>query len=143
MDLRATLDAPCPPSELFDWVEDLGRYPSWLAIVTRAEPDGDDAWLVDLRGRLGPLARSKRLRMERVVFEPDHRVVFRRVERDARHHAAWELRATVEPTAAGSRLEMDLHYGGALWGPVLERLLRDEIDASRARLLALVSGRTP
>jgi hypothetical protein len=37
---------------------------------------------------------------------------------------------------------MDLHYGGGLWGPVLERMLRDEIDASRARLLGLVSGRT-
>jgi hypothetical protein len=37
---------------------------------------------------------------------------------------------------------MDLHYGGTLWGPVLERMLRDEIDAGRARLFALVSGRT-
>jgi hypothetical protein len=143
MDLTATLDAPCSPSALFDWVEDLGRYPSWLTIVTRAEPDGEDAWLVDLRGRLGPLARSKRLRMERVILDPDHRAVFRRGERDARHHAEWVLRATVEAAGDGSRLLMELHYGGALWGPVLERLLRDEIDASRARLLALVSGRTP
>jgi len=29
-----------------------------------------------------------------------------------------------------------------LWGSVLERLLRDEIEQSRGRLLALVSGRT-
>jgi hypothetical protein len=141
MDLSATLDAPCSPFELFGWVEDLGRYPSWLTIVTKAEADGPDAWRVDLRGRLGPLARSKRLRMERVSLEPEHLAVFRRVERDGRHHADWLLRATVDPTAGGSRLVMDLHYGGALWGPVLERLLRDEIDASRARLLDLVSGR--
>ena len=142
MDLSVILDAPCPPSELFDWVEDLDRYPSWLTIVTRTQPDGDDAWLVDLRGRLGPLARSKRLRMERVALEPDHRAVFRRAERDGRHHADWVLTATVEPEGDGSRLVMDLHYGGGLWGPVLERLLRDEIEASRARLLALVRGRT-
>ena len=38
---------------------------------------------------------------------------------------------------------MGLHYGGALWGPVLERMLADEVDASRQRLLALVSGPTP
>ncbi len=142
MDLSATLDAPCPPSELFDWVEDLSRYPSWLTIVTKAQPDGTDAWLVDLRGRLGPLARSKRLRMERVAFEPDHLAVFRRVERDSRHHADWVLTATVDATTDGSRLAMDMHYGGGLWGPVLERMVREEIDAGRARLLALVSGRT-
>jgi hypothetical protein len=143
MDLSATLDAPCSSGELFAWVDDLGRYPAWHTIVTRAEPDGDGAWLVDLRGRLGPLARSKRLRMERVTLEPEHLVVFRRAERDGRHHADWRLRATVDPAGAGSRLVMDLHYGGALWGPVLERLLREEIEASRTRLLGLVSGRTP
>ena len=37
---------------------------------------------------------------------------------------------------------MRLHYDGALWGPVLERLLRDEIEQGRGRLLALVSGPT-
>jgi hypothetical protein len=143
MDLSATLDAPCSPSELFAWVDDLGRYPAWHTLVTRAETDGDGAWLVDLRGRLGPLARSKRLRMERVTLEPERLAVFRRAERDGRHHADWVLRAAVEPAGSGSRLVMDLHYGGALWGPVLERLLREEIEASRARLLGLVSGRTP
>jgi len=142
MDLRATLDAPCSPSELFEWVEDLSRYPSWLTIVTSAQPDGVDTWLVDLRGRLGPLARSKRLRMERVAYEPGHLAVFRRVERDGRHHADWMLTAMVDAAGAGSRLLMDLHYGGALWGPVLERLLRDEIEAGKGRLLALVRGGT-
>jgi hypothetical protein len=142
MDLDASLDAPCPPSELFAWLDDLGRYPQWLSIVTRAEPDGDGAWLVELRGRVGPLARSKRLRMERSTVEPDHLVVFERAERDGRHHAPWVLRAEVTPRPAGSHLEMRLHYGGSLWGSVLERLLRDEIEQSRRRLLALVSGRT-
>ena len=37
---------------------------------------------------------------------------------------------------------MRLHYGGTLWGAVLERLLRDEIESSRRRLLQLVSERT-
>jgi len=29
---------------------------------------------------------------------------------------------------------MHLHYGGGLWGPVLERLLRDEIERSASQL---------
>lgn len=142
MDLHASLDAPCPPAELFAWVDDLTRYPEWLSIVTRADPDAGDGWVVDLRGRLGPLARSKRLRMTRTTLEPDHLVVFERAERDGRNHSPWILRAEVEPVAGGSRLEMGLHYGGGLWASMLERMLRDEIDQSRARLLELVSGRT-
>jgi hypothetical protein len=34
---------------------------------------------------------------------------------------------------------MHLHYGGGLWGPVVERLLREEIERSRPRLLACVT----
>jgi len=142
VDLVASLDAPCPPAELFAWVDDLARYPQWLSIVTRADRDGDGGWMVDLRGRVGPLARSKRLRMARTTLEPDRLAVFERAERDGRHHSPWVLRAEVTPAGDRSHLEMGLHYGGSLWGAVIERLLRDEIDASRARLLELVSGRT-
>ncbi len=36
-------------------------------------------------------------------------------------------------------LTMDLHYGGRLWtGGVLERVLREQIQSGRARLLELV-----
>jgi hypothetical protein len=142
MDLDASLDAPCPPAELFAWVDDLSRYPQWLSIVTRAEPEGDGGWLVDLRGRVGPLARSKRLRMTRTGFEPDRYALFERAERDGRQHSPWVLRAEVTPASAGSHLEMRLHYGGSLWGAVIERMLRDEIESSRRRLLEIVSGRT-
>ena len=40
----------------------------------------------------------------------------------------------------GTRLTMRLHYGGRLWMPVLDRLLSDEIERSRPRLLARVDG---
>lgn len=103
MDVTAELEAPCTPEELFVWVEDLGRYPSWLDIVVRAEPvephDGDSgpAWSVDLRGRLGPFARSKRLRMVRTRHEPPHEVAFERAELDGRQHSQWTLLASVAP----------------------------------------------
>ena len=150
MDVVATLDAPCDVATLFAHVEDLDGYPRWLEIVPRAvavEPHPADvgpAWLVDLRGRLGPFARSKRLRMVRTVHEPGTQVQFERVEHDGRQHSPWVLTAAVEPlptgSSPGSRLTMRLHYGGSLFGPVLERLLADEIERSRPRLLALVTS---
>ena len=137
------MQAPCPPEALFVWVDDLSRYPSWLGIVERAEPqaaaDGEVAWTVDLRGKVGPLARSKRLRMVRTARTEPTRAVFERRETDGRHHSAWLLEADVTEVDGGSSLSMRLHYGGALWGPVLERLLGDEVDRSRDRLRALVS----
>ena len=143
VDVTADLVAPCPPDELFAWVDDLGRYPQWLEIVPRAgavEPHPDDpgpAWSVDLRGRLGPFARSKRLRMARTVHEPGS-VRFERVEHDGRQHAPWVLTADVSADGDGSRLRMRMHYGGSLVGPLIERLLTEEINRSKPRLLALV-----
>ncbi len=148
MDVTEVLEAPCEPDVLYGWVDDLERYPGWLDIVPRAVPiearDGDPgpAWSVDLRGRLGPFARSKRLRMVRTVHDRPHHVRFERREHDGRQHASWTLDATVAPAAGsdGSVLTMRLHYGGSLFGPVVERLLADEIRRSRPRLLTLVAG---
>jgi hypothetical protein len=136
VDVTATLDAPHPPDAVFAWVADLDRYPVWLDIVPKATPDGPGSWHVTLRGRLGPLARSKRLRMTRVMLDAPRAVRFERDERDGRHHSAWVLEAEVAPVDGGSRLTMHLHYGGSLFGPVLERVLGDEIERSRSRLLA-------
>jgi hypothetical protein len=152
VDLTADLDAPCSPERLFASVEDLSDYPDWLEIVERAEPapahdgdDGDAAWLVDLRGRLGPLARSKRLRMVRTRLDAPNLVRFERREHDGRQHADWVLEAQVDPGdpanpgEPASRLEMRLHYGGTFGGMVLERLLGDAIERSRPALLDRVS----
>lgn len=141
MDVVATLDAPHDPDRVWEVVSDLGTYPSWLDIVARVQPAGEAAWVVDLRGRLGPFARSKRLRMERTVAERPSLAVFERREVDGRQHSPWVLRAEVEPAAGGgSHLRMHLHYGGALWGPVLERLLGDTIERSRPRLLEVLGS---
>lgn len=145
MDLTSALVAPCPPDELFRAVDDLTAYPGWLSIVPRADAvdpgpgDIGPAWSVDLRGRLGPLARSKRLRMVRTVHERPHHVRFERAELDGRTHSPWVLDARVETDPGGSRLIMALHYGGSFGGAVLERMLTDEIERSRPRLLALVA----
>ena len=126
-------------------MEDLARYPAWFGAVQRAERDAarpDDpgpAWRVDLRGRVGPLARVKRLRMVRSAHEAPGLVRFERREDDGRTHSPWVLTAEVHAVPGGSRLDVRLHYGGGLFGPVLERLLADEVERAKPRLLARVT----
>lgn len=144
-EIHADLVAPCPPNVLFAHVDDLAAYPAWMGLVhhvTVLDPQLP-AWLVELRARVGPLARSKRLRMVRSVYEPDRRAVFERSELDGRLHSAWVLTAELSPIDADStRLDVSLHYGGGLWtGGLLERVLREEIDRGRQRLLQLVAAR--
>jgi hypothetical protein len=148
VDLTARLDTTATAATLFAWVDDLATYPRWLDIVTKAEraPTGDDgapAWVIDLRGRLGPLARTKRLRMVRSVHEDRAAVTFERHELDGRQHSPWVLRAAIEDHGDTRHLDMHLHYGGGLFGGVLERLLGDEIRRSRDRLSALVDDGPP
>lgn len=140
MDVVAELEAPHPPARVWEVVSDLGTYPQWLDIVPRAEPAPDGSWTVDLRGRLGPFARSKRLRMVRAAADESNVAVFERAELDGREHSPWVLRAEVADHGGGTLLTMRLHYGGSLFGPVLERLLGDTIERSRPRLLALLDA---
>ncbi|MFM7064795.1 MAG: SRPBCC family protein, partial [Actinomycetes bacterium] len=131
-------------------VADLGTYADWLDIVRSVEPlpaapdDAGPAWSVVLQGQLGPLRRSKRLRMVRTVQGDDGTVRFERSETDGRSHSAWVLSAEVRPSAGaapdGSQLVMRLHYGGSMWMPLLDRLLADEIERSRPRLVEVVGG---
>lgn len=163
MDVVADLSTDVDASTLFAVVADLGTYAEWLDIVGRVEPaeaDADDpgpAWLVDLRAQLGPLRRSKRLRMVRTLCEEPSHVRFERRDLDGRSHSDWVLDATVHDATVTdvldergrgsgpgpsptSTLEMRLHYGGSLWVPMLDRLLADEIRSSRTRLIALVGS---
>jgi hypothetical protein len=149
VDVTASLSADVDPAVLYATVADLGGYPGWLEIVPRAvpaEPDPGDpgpAWSVDLRGRVGPLSRSKRLRMVRTRDLSPELAVFERRELDGRSHSEWIMRARVEPgPSGGAALTMELHYGGAMWMPMLDRLLADEIERSRARLLQVLGARS-
>ena len=144
MDVVESVVTQSPVNDVFALVEDVGAYPEWLDIVVRAEPvdDAPDTWIVDLQGRIGRMARSKRLRMVRTDHQAPTLVRFERAEVDGRRHAVWRLTAQVRPHDDGSELQVELHYGGRLWGPMLERLLADEVTNSRARLLEVLSERT-
>ena len=147
MEITERLELACTPSELYPHIDDLDRYPSWMRLVHAAErvddPEGRPAWTVELRARVGPLARSKRLRMVRSDAVRDQLVVFERAELDGRVHARWALRAELEPTPVGSALTMRLSYSGSLWtGGLLDRVLEDEIRRGSASLIAVVTTGT-
>ncbi len=136
-------------------VRDLASYPNWLDIVHGVQVDqtqsGEDcAWVVELRGKVGPFARSKRLRMVRTSDQSPSdqnagQVVFERRELASRRHSVWVLTAVVvgpvsESTAGGSTVSVHLHYGGMLFsGHVLERLLAEQISRGSERLLQLLA----
>lgn len=144
------IELPCTPEQLGPWVDDLSAYPEWMGLVHRAVPQpGDEpAWAVDLRARVGPLARSKRLRMVRTTGVGPGTVHFERRELDGRSHGRWEFTVVygaVPRAEQRTNLTVELRYEGSLWTPgVLERILHDEIERSKERLRTLVSeGRSP
>lgn len=147
MDLVASVEVPVSVEKLFDYVADLANYSSWLEFVHKVElvgesTESDTTWLVELRAKLGVLARSKRLRMTRTLCEPPRLVVFERREQDSRRHSEWILRATVSQTATGAKLETNLHYSGNLFtGGMLERALSDQIATGREKLIQQLSAK--
>ena len=79
----------------------LEAYPAWLRLVHDVElvaEEPEPTWDVELRARVGPFARSKRLRMERSrASSPTVGSRFERAEVDGREHAMWALRVELEP----------------------------------------------
>lgn len=133
---------------VFAHVHALDAYPAWLPLVHAAEPadpspgDPGPAWTVELRAKVGPFARSKRLRMVRAVHTPPTEIVFERRELDGREHAMWRLRAELREVADGTELTMHLSYGGSLWtAGVLERVLDDQVRQGRAGLQRVLAER--
>lgn len=141
---------PGPAESAFDLVDDLTSYPRWMDLVhdvaVSDSRTDEPAWEVELQARVGPFARSKRLRMVRTVHEPHRRVVFERSEVDGREHASWVL--TVDLAAAPAsrdpvpvEMTMTLSYGGSLWtAAVLQRVLDDHVERGADALVALLSS---
>jgi hypothetical protein len=146
MQLEAALRTAAPAARVLAYVADLADYPQWMSLVHLATPVPAatvPTWDVELRAKVGPFARSKRLRMVRTIFDTTNptRVVFERRELDGREHATWRLEVTINTTAPGvTELVMQLHYDGRLFVSVVEAILQQNIDAGRAKLAALLEG---
>lgn len=150
MDLEASLTTTASTAAVLAYVAELDRYPKWMPLVHAAERvEGTDSptWNVELRAKVGPFARSKRLRMERTYFDRDiengastYRIVFERRENDSRQHATWRLEAhVIESGAAGTNLIMRLHYDGRFFAGIVESILQQNIDDGRRRLGELLA----
>jgi len=146
MQLEAALRTAAPAARVLAYVADLADYPQWMSLVHLATPVPAatvPTWDVELRAKVGPFARSKRLRMVRTTYDTTNptRVVFERRELDGREHAAWRLEVTINTTALGAtELVMQLHYDGRFFVSVVEAILQQNIDAGRSKLAALLEG---
>lgn len=141
MDETVTATLTAPLETCADDLRDLTGYPEWFDAIAAVEPTevadgdpGDAAWFITLKAQVGPFARSKRLRMVRTsdeVTSDRASLHFERHEDDGRDHSPWLLHveltsdtATSGPTMASVRL----HYGGRLWAPPLDHILRTQIE---------------
>jgi carbon monoxide dehydrogenase subunit G len=138
MDIRVDVELPCSAAKILPFIDDLAQYPAWMGLVHSVVSEGEGVWQVELRGKIGPFARSKRLRMIQVETQEPHHIRFVRQENDGRSHSDWVLDAQVTEVGSTSTLNMTLHYGGRLFSNVVERALHDEIEASKQRLRNLV-----
>jgi ribosome-associated toxin RatA of RatAB toxin-antitoxin module len=145
VDQQFNVEVRTEPDRLFVIVSDLGCYDQFLDIVHRVETDHSDpsdprpAWLVTLRAKVGPFARSKRLRMVQTVVEAPSQARFERSERDGREHSAWTLAANIAPSPNGSTLTMSLSYRGRMWSSALEPLLEAQVSRAGANLEMLAA----
>lgn len=118
-----------------------------MRLVHRVEPveSVPHTWDVELRARVGPFTRSKRLRMVRAEYVAHELVRFERVAVDGRDHAEWTLTTTLAAVEDGTRVQAELFYGGELWtgDGILRRVLDDEIRRAKTALVSLLDERSP
>lgn len=142
-----TAETEASQAHLFAVVQDLNTYPHWLDVVDAVNPapDNPDAWLVTLKARVGPFARSKRLRMVRTV-SPESSIRFERHELDGKDHSSWILAATVtEPASENmlSAVELVLDYDGPMWSGRLDGILEAAAERATKKLQAYVLTSMP
>jgi hypothetical protein len=145
LNLRAEAVLPCSLQRAAVELESLDGYPTWLGIVLAVQPsepaptDPGPAWWVDLGGRLGPVRKTKRVRMVRTL-RTEREVRFERGEIDGRTHNRWVLEARLTPEGAErTQVEMTVEYSGDRRVPVLDRVLRQEVGRAGRRLVARVA----
>ncbi len=134
MRLDESVHVPTTIDRVRPHVDDLGRYNAWMPLVHSVERVDTETWNVELRAKVGPFARSKRLRMTRSVNEPT-RIVFERKEIDGKSHAPWVLAVTLQADGAHTVVAVSLDYRGTLWtGGLLDKVLRDHVAVAKERL---------
>ena len=134
MRLDESVHVPATVERVRPHVEDLNCYNAWMPLVHSVERVDSRTWNVELRAKVGPFARSKKLRMVRTVDEPS-RIVFERCEVDGKSHAPWVLAVALQTEGSDTVVSVHLDYRGTLWtGGLLEKVLRDHVAVAKERL---------
>lgn len=135
--MTATVDAH--PDQVWAAVSDLGTWPRWLDVVTRAVPDGDRAWRVRLGLRLGPLDLGYDVRMATVEAVRPGRLRFERDEADGRDdHSPVVLDVSLARSGEATAVTLEVTVDKRI--PLLDlgRELRRRASRSVARLEEVV-----
>ncbi len=152
MNVEATFEAPCEPELMFSLMEDLENITPWLDLLggaerTTADPsDVGPAWDATFAIKLGPLTKTKDVRLVQIVHEPYEKVVYERHElpiegKDASQIAMWRLTMKVSPTDTGSLLYVHVFYGAEALGDMAEGILTKELNKARPALLEEIKKR--
>ena len=146
----SSVHIPARIESVVPWVSDLTRYTEWMPMVHAASSDSTSsarpAWNVELRAKVGPFARSKRLRMVRTAEESSPGLAsftFEREERGSGAHSEWVMNVALAGDETGTTVTIDLMYGGSLWtAGVLDRVLAAQIEEGKKGLLGVVTAPT-
>ncbi len=140
MKYTSSVDVAAPLSSVLPHVNSLDEYPAWMPLIHSIESDGSDAWIVELRAKVGVFARSKRIRMRRTTNTDSH-IVFERDETDGRTHSPWVLSVELQERSGTTEVTMKLSYGGTLWtAGVLDRILATQVDVGKKNLVKRIQG---
>lgn len=140
MKYTSSVAIAAPASSVLPHVNSLDEYPVWMPLIHSIEADGEDAWIVELRAKVGVFARSKRIRMRRTTNTDSH-IVFERDETDGRTHSPWVLSVELQELPGTTQVTMNLLYGGTLWtAGVLDRILASQVDVGKKNLVKKVQG---
>lgn len=152
MNVEESFEAPCSPEVLFAITEDLANISPWLDLLGDAKPASPDpsdvgpAWDATFVVKLGPLTKTKDVRLVQIEHEPYKSVVYERHEiptegKDPSKIAMWRLTLKVSPTNEGSSLFVNVFYGGDALGDMAEGILTKELNKSKPALLKEVKQR--
>ncbi len=133
-ELNATVNKPL--DSVWPVVSDLATFPQWIEIVDTVVVDAGEppAHFVILKARLGPISRSKKLRMVQTARggesdpEANNSVTFERQETHDIEVAMWKMNVTACSTGESStQLSISLSYDGELWLPAFGAILDSQV----------------
>jgi carbon monoxide dehydrogenase subunit G len=122
---RLVLELEAPVSQVWALLGDLSRFPEYSAGLERVDVElGEDGRCAEYTCHFKPVAAGAAGAVSRDVmkwYEPERGYLSVEVEGDAGTDGAVAF-TTLEPTAAGTRVDYRMHYAG------------EEIDAMKAHL---------